>query len=519
MNDLRGSTWRKWDLHVHTPDSLVHNYTCDVPWVQFLDELEKLPPEYKVLGINDYIFLDGYRKVVHAKNAGRLKNIDLILPVIELRLDKFGGSKSHLSRVNYHIIFSDKLGADLIEQQFLNALSSKYTLSPEHEYLRTSGAWKALPTRESLTDLGHKIIDSVPEDQKSKFSSPLIEGFNNLCVNLGSLEKALNSHYFEDKFVTAVGKTEWADIKWNDQSIAEKKTIINGAQLVFTASETKQHFENARQALKDAQVNNRLLDCSDAHAFMKDTQHKDRLGRCLTWIKADPTFEGLQQLLVEFDERHYIGDLPPQMERVRNNPTKYIQSIDIRKKSDANLTETWFNNSLQLNPGLVAIVGNKGKGKSALTDIIGLLGNTRQDAYFTFLSTENFRQVRDNKARHFKATLTVESGKPISKGLEENVDENRPELVKYIPQNFLEKICTQLGRIEETEFDRELKKVIFSHVDIPYRLGKTTLDELIKFKAAEATQKRQLLKHELGKLNELIVALEERATPVYRTRI
>ena len=41
----------------------------------------------------------------------------LILPVIELRLDKFGGSRNHLSRVNFHIIFSDKLTPELIEAQ------------------------------------------------------------------------------------------------------------------------------------------------------------------------------------------------------------------------------------------------------------------------------------------------------------------------------------------------------------------------------------------------------------------
>ena len=519
MNDPRGSTWRKWDLHVHTPASIVHNYTGSDPWTQFLNDLEQLPAEFKVIGINDYLFLDGYRRVVAEKNAGRLKNIDLILPVIELRLDKFGGSKSNLSRVNYHVIFSDTLGADLIEQHFLNALSSKYTLTPEYDHIRKSGAWQALPTRESLADLGQRIIDSVPEGEKSKFSSPLIEGFNNLCLNLDNIETALESHYFTDKFVTAVGKTEWADIKWNEQSIADKKTIINGAHLVFTAAVDKSHFDKARQALKDAQVNCRLLDCSDAHAFKADTDYKDRLGRCLTWIKADPTFEGLQQLLIEFDERHFVGDVPPQMVRVKNNPTKYIRSIDIRKKVDSTLKETWFDNSLQLNSGLVAIIGNKGKGKSALTDIIGLLGNTRQHKYFTFLSTDSFRQPRDNKARHFEATLTLDNSKPVTRGVDAEVDETQPEIVKYIPQNFLDKICSQLGRIEETEFDRELKKVIFSHVDYPHRLGKTTLDDLIKFQAAEATQKNQLLKQELTKLNELIVGLEFKATPAYKLRL
>ena len=58
----------------------------------FIDDLEKLPPEFKVLGINDYIFVDGYERVLRAKREGRrLRNIDLILPVVGLRLDKFAG--------------------------------------------------------------------------------------------------------------------------------------------------------------------------------------------------------------------------------------------------------------------------------------------------------------------------------------------------------------------------------------------------------------------------------------------
>jgi len=519
MNDPRGSTWRKWDLHVHTPASLVHQYEGANPWPQFLDELEHLPSEFKVIGINDYIFLDGYKRILAEKASGRLQNIDLFLPVIELRLDKFGGSQNHLSRVNYHIIFSNELAPELIEQQFLSALSSKYTLSPQYDHFRTSGQWKALPTKESLIDLGQRIIESVPVAERQNFAAPLIEGFNNLCLNLDSISEALDSHYFIKRFVTAVGKTEWADIKWNDQSIADKKNIINGAHLVFTASETVQHWEKAQKALQNGGVNAHLLDCSDAHSFQGSTVRKDRLGQCLTWVKADPTFEGLLQLLIEFDERHYVGDVPPQMARVRSNQTKYINAIEIRRKPTATLGEKWFDNSIPLNPGLVAIIGNKGKGKSALTDIIGLLCNTRQHDNFTFLSPENFCQPRDNKSKHFQATLTLESGTRIGKGLEEVVDERQPELVKYIPQNFLEKICTQLGKIEESEFDRELKKVIFSHVEGPYRLGQASLDELIAYKATEANKKSELLKQELHRINEQIIALEEKAEPEYRKRI
>lgn len=73
MNDPRGSTWRKWDLHVHTPASIVHNYGGNDPWAQFIDDLETLPPEFKVIGINDYIFVDGYKRVLQERADGRLK--------------------------------------------------------------------------------------------------------------------------------------------------------------------------------------------------------------------------------------------------------------------------------------------------------------------------------------------------------------------------------------------------------------------------------------------------------------
>lgn len=193
----RGSEWRKWDLQVHTPASLVHYYSGPDPWERFIRELEQLPPEFKVIGINDYLFLDGYSRVLAEKAKGRIANIDLFLPVIELRLDKFGGSPGHLSRVNYHVIFSNELSPEVIEQQFLNALCSKYALFPQYDHLRKTGGWAAIPTKKSLSDLGRLIIDSVLENERSKFDDPLIEGFNNLCISLDAIQEALRSYYFK----------------------------------------------------------------------------------------------------------------------------------------------------------------------------------------------------------------------------------------------------------------------------------------------------------------------------------
>lgn len=81
--NTRGSEWRKWDLHVHTPASLCSEYGGDNDeiWEQFIQRIENLPSDIKVLGINDYLFLDGYEKVLKYKKDGRIPNIELLLPV------------------------------------------------------------------------------------------------------------------------------------------------------------------------------------------------------------------------------------------------------------------------------------------------------------------------------------------------------------------------------------------------------------------------------------------------------
>lgn len=133
MNDARGSLWRRWDLHVHTPASLYHNYGSDNDlWERFITALEQLPADFSVIGINDYLFLDGYRKVIEFKTRGRLQNIDAFLPVLEFRLALFAGTEGKLRRINYHVVFSNEVTSDQIEQQFLNQLKAHYTLSPRN---------------------------------------------------------------------------------------------------------------------------------------------------------------------------------------------------------------------------------------------------------------------------------------------------------------------------------------------------------------------------------------------------
>jgi len=88
--------------------------------------------------------------------------------------------------------------------------------------------------------------------------------------------------------------------------------------------------------------------------------------------------------------------------------------------------------------------------------------------------------------------------------------------VKYIPQKYLEVICSELRESPTTEFDQELEQVIFSHVEQADRLGKTTLPDLLAYRTAEKEETISQLLGKLADINREIVELESQSTEAFR---
>jgi hypothetical protein len=103
--------------------------------------------------------------------------------------------------------------------------------------------------------------------------------------------------------------------------------------------------------------------------------------------------------------------------------------------------------------------------------------------------------------------------------LDDDIDKDEVELVRYIPQNFLEELCNEINTNKESVFDNELENVIFSHVEKADRLGCTTLRELEEYKTNEIKKKIETLKLELNNINEEIISYEEQTTDTFKTRI
>lgn len=511
-----GSEWIRCDLHVHTPYSIEQEYgdpSQDSVWEEYITDLENLPEEFKIIGINDYLFIDGYKKVLDFKSKGRLVNIDLIVPVIELRIDKFGtlSADNPFKRVNFHIIFSDQLSADLIKAQFLDTLSSDYKLVPE--YTSNESDWGGVINRENLVELGKKLIASSGGKLKG---SALKIGFRSLNISYESLSKKLENPRLKGMFLTAVGKTEWDSLRW-DGSPAEKKNIINKADFVFTASASPEAFVKAKTKLIQECVNDLLLDCSDSHTFSKNLAIKDRIGNCFTWVKINPTFEGLKYLTYEPHDRIFVGNKPEVEQRVNKNKTRYISQLDIDQVSTYNESSgIWFkNNKLYFSKELTAIIGNKGKGKSAITDVVGLIGNSHNEKYFSFLQKNKFR--KGGLARNFEAILTWESGDSEKKNLNDHIDLSLEEKVKYIPQSYFEDLCNEIDNNEN--FKKELNQVVFKHIDKSDRLGKTSFDSFIQEKKKNSENTIEGLRIKLSDINDTLINLQIKDSEDYKKNL
>jgi outer membrane murein-binding lipoprotein Lpp len=445
--------------------------------------------------------------VVDARKSGRLQNLDAIFPVVEMRLNQFGGTVGDLSRVNLHVIFDPEIPVEVIQAQFLAALSSKVKLSP------AAGAldWQGVITRDALADLGQKIKESVPQDRIADYGSDLSEGFSNLNVSLDAVQSALDNSYFRGRALLGVGKAEWANIKWNDQSIAAKKTIINSARIIFTAYNDVSTWASHVNKLRADKVNHRILDCSDAHYF-SDSPNPMRLGACLTWMNTTPTFAGLAYALEEFEHRVFVGLEPPPLGRIRMNPERFMASVTIESDESEHKL---FDYSLPLNAGFVAVVGNKGQGKSALLDCIALAGNSSRNKEFAFLTPTRFLSSMNRRsAQEYHSELEWASGTTRRVWLVDEHDRSAPVYVEYLPQAFVERVCnTDPVTGDADEFERELRAVLFTHISEQDRAGATSFDLLLAQKTRSSQADVQRLRDDLaGAIGEYVSAARFRSS-------
>ncbi len=456
MNYPKGSEWRKWDLHLHTPSSYDYKDNS-VTNKQIIETLTS--NEISVVAITDHHIID-IERIKELQSLGKDKLT--ILPGIEFLSDARGRQPIHFIG-----IFAEDCNLEHVWGQIEN----KTKISEiKGKGLNINEVYCDLDDTISLI---HELGGIVTIHAGEKHSS--IENITH-SLEHGAAQKT-----------DIANKIDFYELGKSDDQEGYKKHV----------------FPSIKKYIP-------MILCSDNHNI---NTYKLKVN---CWIKANPTFKGLTQVIYEPEERVFIGDEPEVLKRVQNNRTKYINNLYINKVEGYSDTKgKWFNNiDIELNSELVAIIGNKGSGKSAISDIIALLGNSYNEKHFSFLNIKKFRKGK--LAENFKADLTFQSEEKLTKTLNSATEPSEVERVRYLPQNYFEELCNDL---EGEGFENALKNVVFSHLEDADKLETVSFDDLIALKINSIEKDIEIITPRIDDINKEIIALEEKKYQSYKATI
>ncbi len=495
----KGSVWRKWDLHVHTPASYYHNFRFssereqekynDNIWEKYIDELEKIK-DVAVIGITDYFSIEGYKKVLGYRQKGRLQNFDLILPNIEFRLDKFISSRKdeNPKRLNFHVIFSNEIEPEKIEKEFLEEL-----------HIKTPYGEKRKLTRENIEEIGRTLKE---QHEAFRDKSDYFVGCMNITVSLDEIIEVLNKKksIFGGKYMLVLPEERWNLIDWNGQDHLTRKELLVKSHAIFSSNPNtrdwalgKRH-NSPRDFIKEFGSLKPCIHGSDAHSF--DKLCKPDYNR-FCWIKADPTFEGLKQILYEPEERVRIQEYNPE-------PRKSIYSLSSIKISNSRVSDELEikEQKIPLNPNLVTVIGGKGNGKTALLDLIANCFEDRCKRDHKDKEDKNSFVQRIEKE---KPDLTVEIsfiGEDVENFSKRLIEEKffPHSKITYLPQGKIEEYSGERIKLHE-----KIKEIIFTNKDV--------IESGYKQKFEKLVEDIMQLEEEIRDINSKTYRLEEDTRP------
>ena len=439
----RGSEWRRWDLHLHTPGTIKNDLfigeTLDDKWKRFYSEViayigdgSDAMKTIAVIGITDYLSIDNYEKIVADKIL--TESVGMVIPNVEMRIQPMAKD----SPINIHFLFNPQI-VNSVEARFFAKLKFIY------------GDTKFSAMRSELVRLG-KIIDSSLSDEVAHKKgieqfvpsfSDIVEVFSNdadlrentiiLVSNSssGGMSGAVNhSDYFE----ASSGESQ---LKLFRQSVYK---FVDG---IFSATPTDiEFFLGKKQNFPPDVVIEQcggLKPClhgSDAHKNNKIFE-PDQKRYC--WVKADPTFNGLKQVIYEPEERVRISEIKPEAKPAY----LVIDRIEI-DDPEFQTASIFFNDKLN------CIIGGKSTGKSILLHNLALA-----------LDKAQVNKKDETSHTKTKTGIALTVFWADGKSNKDNPENARKTI--YVPQTYLNKLCD--AQTEKTEIDRLIQDIVLLNTE------------------------------------------------------
>jgi len=195
--------------------------------------------------------------------------------------------------------------------------------------------------------------------------------------------------------------------------------------------------------------------------------------------------------------------------RQAQQPDTLITQVSVRP--DHAGSDPAFDFELPLNPGFVAIVGNKGQGKSALVDTLALAANSDRQEEFSFLNTRRFLRDGGAVAARYRVGLRWADGQSTPRSLTDKHDTKLPSRVDYLPQSLIERVCAaDPDSLEKRQFEAEIERVVFRHINEDERGDATSLRMYLGSKTVDIQRRLDDARADLRVAAERVVALQTR---------
>ncbi len=489
----RGSEWRRWDPHIHAPGTVLNDqFGGGMPWETYLSTLEASSPRIEAIGVTDYYLTEVYQEVIKYKNVGRLPDVKLIFPNVELRLDV----RARTGFVNVHL---------LVSPEDPNHISELLRILQRLQFQAHGDIFNC--TRSDLISLGKRADTSITDDRAA-----LAHGATQFKVNFELLRRTLrDSDWAKANILVAVAGGSGDGTSGLRQAADEtlRQEIEKFAQIIFSSSSTQREFWSGNRSMTPDQLRERYSGCKpclhgcDAHDQQTVGQPAEER---YSWIKGELEFDSLRQCCIDPANRAYVGNEPP----LHAMPSQVISNVQLE---DANWAATA---EIPLNPGLIAIIGARGSGKTALADVIAAgcdaispdSWNANENISPSFL-------VRAHKLLgNASATLTWGGGATVNRyldGRDANGHLSFPR-ARYLSQQFVEELCSSSGVADGLV--AEIERVIFETQARDDRDGALDFEELREFHIARFQQAREREVESIADLSDRIATEIEKETLV-----
>jgi len=197
-----------------------------------------------------------------------------------------------------------------------------------------------------------------------------------------------------------------------------------------------------------------------AQIFTSDAKSITEIGKYFTWIKADPIFEGLKQILYEPKLRVSLGErcelyLYPQIISVQLQGAEKYQTI----KDKEDFPPITLQEQIWFNPNLTTIIGPRASGKTVLVELLSYPFNkhlieVKKEEKLPLI------QFLAEKFPNLKVTVSYRQGEQEPRIIERKIEDLSdpfyvsPLNIEYWRQGQIEEVADKKEKITEYIEDR-----------------------------------------------------------------